>query len=112
MTTTNRNHTITDVEHEDEQTVIKKLNEMVLDERWELTDLGRAGLQACRDDVHRHHLVLWPFGKKGQPDDCVDPMHMRSDGVAVWRCECGYRICRECFEVYSRRYTISVVDER
>ena len=41
-----------------------------------------------------------------------DVMHMRSDGEAVWRCECGYRICRECFEVHSRHYAISVVDQR
>ena len=42
----------------------------------------------------------------------VDPMHMRSDGSAVWRCECGYRICRGCLEVHSRHYVISVVDQR
>ena len=112
MTTTKRNHTITDVEHEDEIVVAKILAEMILDERWDITDLGRDRLQECRDDVHRHHLVLWPFGKKGEPDDCVDPMHMRDDGTAVWRCRCGYRICRSCFEVHSRYYTISVVDQR
>ena len=61
---------------------------------------------------HQHHLVIWPFGKQGEPDDCVGPQHMRSDSGAVWRCECGYRICRACFEIHSRHYAISVVDKR
>lgn len=37
-----------DAEPDDELVVIKLLNEMVLDERWELTDYGRAHLQEAR----------------------------------------------------------------
>ena len=48
----------------------------------------------------------------GKPYDSADALHMCSDRRAVCRCECGYRICRECFEVHSRHYTISVVDQR
>ena len=109
---TTKNHASTDVEHEDELIVQKLLLEMVQDERWELTDLGRQRLQADNGNSHQHRLVIWPFGKQGETDDCVDPMHMRSDGTAVWRCQCGYRICRGCFEDHSRHYAISVVDSR
>ena len=42
MTTTNQN---IDAEPDDELVVIKLLIEMVLEERWELTDLGRQHLQ-------------------------------------------------------------------
>ena len=109
---TTQNHTIIGAEHEDALAAPLAVSKMIQIERWELTDLGRARLQERRDDVHRHRLVLWPFGKKGEPHNCVDPMHMCSDRRAVWCCECGYRICRECFEVHSRHYTISVVDQR
>ena len=64
----------------DELVVQKILTEMIQEERWELTDLGRQRLQAVNGNGHQHRLVIWPFGKKGEPDDCVDPMHMRSDG--------------------------------
>ena len=107
-----QNHETIDIGQEDELVVQKILTEMIQEERWELTDLGRQRLQAVNGNGHQHRLVIWPFGKKGEPDDCVDPMHMRSDGSAVWRCECGYRICRGCFEVHSRHYAISVVDAR
>lgn len=43
MTTTN--HPITDDEPDDKLVVIKLLNEMILDERRELTDLGRTHLR-------------------------------------------------------------------
>ncbi len=109
---TTKNHASTDVEHEDELIVQKLLSEMVQDERWELTDLGRQRLRSDNGNPHQHRLVIRPFGKQGEPDDCLEPMHMRSDGTAVWRCECGYRICRECFKVHSRHYAISVVDGR
>ena len=45
--TTNTHPTI-DAEPDDELVVIKLLIEMVLDERWEVTDLGRAHLQEAR----------------------------------------------------------------
>ena len=109
---TTKNHASTDVEHEDELIVHHLLTQIIQDEQWELTELGRERLQADQQNPHQHRLVIWPFGKQGEPDDCMDPMHMRSDGTAVWRCECGYRICRECFEVHSRHYAISVVDAR
>lgn len=48
---------------------------------------------------HLHHLELWPFGQDGQPNDCTGQAHLRSDGNAVWRCQCGERLCRACFEV-------------
>ena len=109
---TTQNPVTIDVEHEDELIVHHLLTQIIQDEQWELTELGRERLQSDQENQHQHQLVIWPFGEHGEPDDCVDPMHMRSDGVAVWRCECGYRICRECFEVQSRHYAISVVDER
>ena len=108
MTTQNR-ETI-DVEHEDELIVHHLLTQIIQDEQWELTELGRERLQSDQENHHQHRLVIWPFGKQGETNDCVDPMHMRSDGTAVWRCQCGYRICRGCFEVHSRHYAISVVD--
>ena len=46
MTTTN--HPNIDAEPDDELTVIRLLNEMILNERWDLTDLGRAHLQEVR----------------------------------------------------------------
>ena len=46
MTTTN--HPNIDVEPDDELIVIKLLNEMILDERWVLTDYGRAHPQEAR----------------------------------------------------------------
>ena len=46
MTTTN--HLNLDAEPDDELIVIKLINEIILDERWELTDLGRAHLQEAR----------------------------------------------------------------
>ena len=110
MTTQNR-ETI-DVEHEDELIVHHLLTQIIQDEQWELTELGRERLQSDQENHHQHRLVIWPFGKQGETNDCVDPMHMRSDGTAVWRCQCGYRICRGCFEVHSRHYAISVVDKR
>ena len=45
--TTNTHPTI-DAEPDDELVVIELLIEMVLDERWELTDLGRTHLQESR----------------------------------------------------------------
>ena len=109
---TTKNPETIDLEHEDELIVHHLLPELIQNERWELTELGRLRLQADQQNHHQHQLVIWPFGKEGEPSDCVDHMHMRSDGQAVWRCECGYRICRDCFEVPSRRYVISVVDQR
>ena len=38
-------HPITDAEPDDELVVIKLLNELILDERWELTDFGRSQLR-------------------------------------------------------------------
>ena len=108
---TTQKHEAIDTNQEEELVVRRLLSNMIQDERWEPTELGSRILKADRR-LHQHRLFIWPFGKDGEPDDCVDPMHMRSDGVAVWRCECGYRICRECFEVQSRHYAISVVDER
>ena len=61
---TTKNHASTDVEHEDELIVQKLLLEMVQDERWELTDLGRQRLHAGNEN-HQHRLVIWPFGKQG-----------------------------------------------
>ena len=46
MTTTN--HPNIDAERDDGLIVIKLLNEMILDERYDLTDLGRAHLQEAR----------------------------------------------------------------
>ncbi len=46
MTTTN--HPNLDAEPDDELVVIKLLNEMILDERWELTGHGRDYLQEAR----------------------------------------------------------------
>ena len=46
MTTTN--HPTIDAEPDDEIVVIKLLIEMVLDERWDLTDLGRAQLSEAK----------------------------------------------------------------
>ena len=108
---TTQNHETIDVGQEDELIVLKLLSQMVQDDRWDLTERGREYMQTVNGN-HHHRLVLWPFGKKSEPHDCVDPKHMRSDGNAVWRCECGYRICRGCFEVHPRHYTISVVDQR
>ena len=45
MTTTNP---ITDAETDDELVVIKLLNEMTLNDRYDLTELGRAYLQEAR----------------------------------------------------------------
>ena len=109
---TTKRHQAIDTDHEDELVVANALTEMIQDERWDLTDLGQQLLQSDQDDVHHHRLVICSFGKDGEPDDCMEPRHMSSDGAAVWRCECGYRICRGCFEVHSRHYAISVMDER
>ena len=46
MTTTNRPNI--DAEPDDELVVTKLLHAMILDERWELTDLGRAHLREAR----------------------------------------------------------------
>lgn len=46
MTATN--HPITDTETDDDLVVIKPLNEMVLEERWHLTELGRDYLREAR----------------------------------------------------------------
>ena len=46
MTTTN--HPTIDAEPDDELVVIKLLIEMTLDERWDLTDLGRTHLREAR----------------------------------------------------------------
>ena len=109
---TTQNPVTIDVNHENDLVVHHLLSELIQNERWELTELGRERLQSDQENHHQHRLVICPFGKYGEPDDCVDPMHMRSDGEAVWRCGCGYRICRGCFEVHSRHYAISVVDQR
>ena len=45
ITMTATNHPITDAEPDDELVVIKLLNEMILDERWDLTNLGRSHLR-------------------------------------------------------------------
>ncbi len=45
----------------------------------------------------------------GKPYDSADARHMCSDRRAVW---CGKCISLGCFEVHSRHYTISVVDQR
>ena len=42
---TTNNHPVTDAEPDDELVVIKLLNELILDERWELTDFGRSQLR-------------------------------------------------------------------
>ena len=46
MTTTNRPDI--DAEPDDELVVIKLLNEMILDERWDLTGLGHAHLREVK----------------------------------------------------------------
>ena len=51
----------------------------------------------------------------GKPYDSADARHMCSDRRAVWcgKCgKCGKCISLGCFEVHSRHYTISVVDQR
>lgn len=48
MTTTNRS--TVNAEPDDELVVIKLLDEMVLHERWDLTDLGREYLQEARTE--------------------------------------------------------------
>ena len=109
---TTQHHETIEASQEDELLVHRLLADMIQGERWELTELGRQRLQSDEGNHHQHRLVIWPFGKDGEPDDCVEPTHMRCDGKAVWRCECGYHLCRGCFEVHSRHYAISVMSER
>lgn len=45
---TTHNQDTIDVTQDDELVVIKLLNEMILDERWDLTDLGRAYLRDAK----------------------------------------------------------------
>ena len=105
MTTTN--HPAVNAEPDDELIVIKLLDEMILEERWEVTDLGRARLQESQEGHHRHNLELCPFGKDGAPlGVCADPAHLPIYGAAIWHCLCGYVICRTCFEVQVRRRAI------
>ena len=42
------NHPTIDTEPDDQLIVIKLLNEMILDERWDLTDPGRAYLREAK----------------------------------------------------------------
>ena len=35
----------------------------------------------------------------GESNVCNVTGHMRSDGAAVWRCDCGTRMCQGCFEI-------------
>lgn len=46
MTTTN--HSAVDAEPDDDLVVMKLLNEMILGERWDLTDLGRCRLREAK----------------------------------------------------------------
>ena len=45
------NHNTIDAAPNDEFVVIKLINEIVLDDRWDLTHLGHARLQAARGEV-------------------------------------------------------------
>ena len=43
---------------------------------------------------HRHTFNLYPFTN----DACTVDMHLRgSEREGVWQCDCGERMCRDCF---------------
>ena len=48
---TTQNQVAIDTDHEDELVVIKVLSEMIQEERWELTKLGRQHLQATKRSI-------------------------------------------------------------
>ena len=58
---------------------------------------------------HVHHLELWPYGQGGAPSDCTHRGHLSPDGDAVWRCACGLRLCRGCFEKMASTGAIDIL---
>ena len=55
---TTQSHVAIDTDHEDELVVIKVLSEMIQEEQWDLTALGRERLQADKRNCRQHRPVI------------------------------------------------------